>query len=169
MATNTDLIAELSTAADLCALNGLENAAKMLLERASGVVPRLIEPTNLDPRFAQTEFVVEADGFATLALWRENHMELDWQQDPMGIWLQVGELAGLPVAISCSWSRIGGRLVMFWEPTSMVFHHQLVEDWFDRYCSPRTADGRPARTNAMNFHNFRRHILDNPPPEPPHD
>jgi hypothetical protein len=106
----------------------------------------------VDPRYAVTAFVVEATDFEQLTLWQQWHETVTWQQDNPG-WLEtVGHNAGRPVCISVSWNVINGRHVMFYEATSQVVDHELVDAWLVANCNPKWDNGtRRAHTNAMNF------------------
>jgi len=123
---------------------------------------------DIDPRFADTKFVVEANSFEALTLWSQYSLsgglhykdeELPrrkWEQDNHGIWYQIGELAGRPVCVSFFWNVIDGVRVMFYDVTSQVSDILIVEEWLKEHCSPTWDHGRRAHCNAMNFH----HCLD---------
>lgn len=119
----------------------------------------------LDPRFAETMFVVEADDFARHMLWVCHSRESikagyaprdssphDWVQHGDGRFVQVGSFGGMPVNISVFWSTIDGQLVLFYDMCSMVTHSDMVRRWFEKHCNPKYDGGsREARCNAMNF------------------
>ncbi len=114
--------------------------------------------------FAATQFVVQATGTEVQLLWEIHARQalypttvsvLDWEQINPGYVVQVGQIAGFPVNISCRWGRIDGVLVLFWEGISRVVDYQMCEEWLERHCAPRWDGGRMARTNAMNFHHVR--------------
>lgn len=111
----------------------------------------------LDKRYALTDFVLEANSCETLYLWREcQDNDISWVQDNSGLSVDIGEFGDMPVNISVFWNTIDGLLVLFWDPISMVVHHDMIEKWFDKNCNPMYDNGtRRARTNAMNFH----HVL----------
>jgi hypothetical protein len=114
-----------------------------------------------DPRLGATVFVVEATSFEQSALWQQHHEEWPWEQDNPGWLVTCGELDGLPVCFSLTFNRIMGRLVAFWDPTSRMVDHEMIEAWFDRHCSPKWDRGtRPARANAMNFHHCIEALLE---------
>ena len=129
-------------------------------------------PAKIDPRFARTMFVVEADSFSRHMLWlheskeardagygpaKPGHPPQVWEQDSGGIYVEVGMFGKMPICIDCFWTKIDGQLVLFYDACSMVTHARIVDDWLKANCNP-TWDGgkRPARCNAMNFH----HCLD---------
>jgi len=151
---------------------------------ANGHPPRKVEVSGLfgdiDRRFGDTRFLVEADGFARQELWRQHSREAratglvqaaalprDWQQDLDGRVVQVGTFGLAPVNVLCTWATIDGQLVLFWDGISEVVHHGLIEHWFQRYCP--TAYDR--RCDAQNFHNCIQDIVEAnaqaaTPPEP---
>jgi hypothetical protein len=117
--------------------------------------PGLWMPT--DARFSSTQYVVEADDFARLALWDRFHDSFPnrtWRQHPGGGAQQVGCAAARPVLMSCVWADVFGRLVLFCHPCSPLADSRMVERWLARWCNPLAPDGELARCDAMNFHLF---------------
>lgn len=105
-----------------------------------------------DPRFGQTEFVVEANGYESLSLWSDCQKEgISWEQEN-GLMIRVGEVENMPVNISVMWNVVGGMRILFWDSISRMVDYTMIEEWFDRNCCPMYDKGtRKARTNAMNF------------------
>lgn len=110
-----------------------------------------------DRRLTEAVYVVEATSYEQLALWREFSAEsaqhgwgtgtATWKQDNWGFLSEVGQLAGFPVVVCLTFARIYGRLVAFYESTSRVVDHQMVEEWMRAHVP--AYDGH--HTNAMNF------------------
>jgi hypothetical protein len=131
-----------------------------VLARLAGVD---YDPDTGDPRFAATEFVVEADDFSRRALWAENETldtgrSLHWEDDPAGLAIVLGEVAGLPVNVSFVWARLDGHLVLFYSAVSLVTHRGIVERWLLRHCHPKWDGGtRSAHCDALNFHLCREY------------
>ena len=106
-----------------------------------------------DPRFAETEFLVEATSYEKLCLWSETSDESRhpgkhrWVQDYHGLMIHCGDFGGLPVMVCCEWATIDGCLVCFYDATSMVVHHDMVGDRL-KSLAPQATFG-----DAMNFHN----------------
>ena len=84
----------------------------------------MMNTENLDSRFQDTIFVVEATGFEKLTLWTQHSTQwnlkhdpdrrrYEWEQDNYSVWYQIGELEGLPVAIDFAWFKIDGHRVVF--------------------------------------------------------
>ena len=111
----------------------------------------------------RTDYFVEASSFERSTLWRDwakeatnaglssemyKDRQVDWQQQSLGYGQSVGELDGRPVYISLNWATINGRQVMFWEPTSVVVDHDMIEEWLKE----NLPDGIE-KSNAENFHN----------------
>jgi hypothetical protein len=108
--------------------------------------------------FAETKFVVEATDFEQYCLWEKHHEQVKWEQVSPGMWETIGYFGKMPVCVSCSWVRINGHIVLFYEAVSMVTHSEMVERWVEKMTksTPTWGGGRQAHTNAMNFH----HCLD---------
>lgn len=124
----------------------------------------------IDPRFAATEYVVEADSFGKYALWVMNSKDNVWEQDASGVWFQIGELGGTlqkkrPVCIECFWARINGMTVMFYHSSSQVVDHEMIEKWLEKNCYPYNANSkRRAHCDALNFHHCIQYSKEKRPP-----
>lgn len=108
-------------------------------------------------RIAKAIYIVEATSFEEMTLWEERREEFDWQEDRAGYFANLGDWHKKPVCLSIKFARLMGLEIIFWEDTSMVVNHQMIDDWFKKI-----APDVP-RTNAMNFahalHEIRRRIL----------
>lgn len=117
-----------------------------------------------ESRLAKTLFVVEATSFEQLALWRDcakqNHRgeadrtRYDWQERlcPSGWLVTVGELAGMPCAITMSWVKIDGQLIAFYYDCSVVTDSRQTEKWLaDNFTGKWDSGTRRAMTDANNF------------------
>jgi hypothetical protein len=106
-----------------------------------------------------TVYLVEANDFTTIRLWLEWAEEgagegwsspfrrVPWQQIALGYTRIIGELAGMPVAVCVSFARIKGHVAAFYEATSEVVDHRMIEAWLEsEFPAAR------GRTDAMNFH-----------------
>lgn len=105
-------------------------------------------------------YLIEADDFAQLRLWIE-HAEggdgqgwkspfkrVPWEQITLGYSHAIGEFGGMPVCVCVSFARVKGHVVAFYEPTSQVVDHRMVEEWLKtEFPASR------GKTNAQNFHN----------------
>lgn len=108
----------------------------------------------LDDRFADTVYVVEATSFERQALWKQNQEtgRLDWQQDLSGIGPTLGYLDGREICVDFTWAELNGQRVLFYEATSEVVDHKLIDAWLQENCNPSCDNGqRRAHTNADNF------------------
>jgi len=120
----------------------------------------------IDPRFKDTEFVVEADSYAMQSLWERHSTQamfpnpkfntIRWEQDSMGLSYTIGKLDNRPIAVSFFWSKLNSHLILFYHPTSQIVDHLMVEDWLKKYCNPQWDGNRRAHADASNFH----HVLD---------
>jgi len=117
-----------------------------------------------EPRFAKTQFVVEAASYEKHVLWSQHSHQgslnssigklpkFEWVQDHQGRMIKVGELGGRPVIVTFFWFTIDGVLVAFWEATSQVVDHKMIEEWLEANCAPRYDNGhRLAHCDAFNF------------------
>ena len=112
------------------------------------------DPGAVDARCPLTRWVVRVDDNACQQLlWERHHEEFDWQEDISGLLVSLGSFARMPVNIELSWATIGGLLVVFVYPCSLLVHHQMV----DR----AVVDLFPASEGScdvMNFGNMLVHI-----------
>lgn len=108
-----------------------------------------------DPRLEYVDCMVAATSceqqnlWATLASdsrWRpaDARVTYEWEQDTLGQWMQIGELAGYPICVSWSFAVVDGRVVCFYEPTSRVVDYEVVQAWARAIC--------PSHTDAINFY-----------------
>lgn len=104
--------------------------------------------------------VVEANSYEGMCLWRE-HLEQagrSWKAGGGGPMVQVGEIADMPVCIALLVNEIDGHRILFYDATSQVVDHRLIDEWLEKNL-PVTAfeDSDPRKrlnsTNAMNFSN----------------
>jgi hypothetical protein len=130
--------------------------------------------TDFDSLLKQTEFVVEADGFASLELWAKYSAEakqhskigewvcynnVKWEQLNPGCVKTVGYYHKQPVNICLTWQRLNGHLIVFWEAISRIVDYELIDKWFEKNCCPKYDNGyRNANTNAMNFHHVYHYV-----------
>jgi hypothetical protein len=116
-------------------------------------------PASLDPRLACVDCMIQATSaehhhlwstFSEKSDWRPPYVKdpLVWEEDGLGRWAKVGELAGYPIAVSWSFAVIDGAVICFYEPTSRVVDYNVVREWSDSVCA--------THTNATNFHNRPR-------------
>jgi hypothetical protein len=83
---------------------------------------------------------------------------VDWEDDPRGLALVLGEVAGMPVNVSFSWGRLNGFLVLFYDAVSLVVDRGMVDRWLLKHCNPKWDHGRRrAHCDAMNFHLCREY------------
>lgn len=107
-----------------------------------------------DPRFKLTRFVVEANSFETLELWRECKKDgISWEQDCSGLLVNVGELDDRPINMSVTWQTVNGMKMLFWEACSQLVDYKMIDNWFKKNCLPMYMDSpQVAKTGASNFH-----------------
>ncbi len=116
-----------------------------------------------EDRLKQTVYLIEASHFEQFTLWDRwaagskncRRLHLKWEQSN-GYLVTVGHLDKRPIVISMSWDIIEDHPVCFWEPTSELVDHKMIQNWFSKNYTAKTHDGRYAKTNADNFH----HVTD---------
>ncbi len=106
----------------------------------------------LDALLAEAVYMVEADDFARLKLWEENHKRFKtWEEINPGHVLHLGSFPdGRPVIMVIWYNRLDGKVIGFYEVTSEVADWGLVNDFF------KTRDKKT--TNAINFGHALREL-----------
>lgn len=116
---------------------------------------------DIEEYFREVHFLVEASYEEKHLLWLIHHHEPNhgrtvvesWEDEGMGHGVQVGTLDKRPVCITMFYARLEGKRVCFWEPTSQVVDHEMIEKWLRARTKHITWDrGRWASENASNFH-----------------
>ena len=113
-------------------------------------------------RLKRTVFIVEANSFECLCLWRDHAKQnrdprpdmtqQDWEQINSGWMVTVGKVGKRPVCIDVRWYKIDGCLVMFYDACSQVVDHRQVEAWLRKnFTNKYDNDTRWAQCDAMNF------------------
>lgn len=106
-------------------------------------------------RFDQVVYFVEATSFETHSLWKRDHHDekiiKEWEQD-VGNGIKVGKVGKHEVWVSFMFNKLDGQWVCFYNATSQVVDHTLVENWIKKNCPVKTSDGRWAMCDADNFH-----------------
>lgn len=103
-------------------------------------------------RWPKTEYAIEATDEEQHVCWERTHETVRWQQCNGWIvtlaQLLVGEDRGhlerMPVTVCLTWHLLDGHLVAFYEASSQVVDHRIVEKYIRGNCSKHT--------NATNFH-----------------
>lgn len=102
--------------------------------------------------FGRPEFVIEATDFEERCLWNEYGERIQWEQLNPGWWEEIGKVAHRPIAVTVSFARLDGRLVMFYEGCSELVDYKMVRRWVMKMAKPPQRDGRESHCNAPNFH-----------------
>ena len=104
-----------------------------------------------------TFYLVEANSFETLCHWREFHKDgrYTFEQDGMGFTKHIGKFGGMPVVICLFRYKIDGHWVLFYEATSQVVDHRMINKWLDEHVLTHcpSIEGRVHHCNSMNFGN----------------
>jgi hypothetical protein len=113
--------------------------------------------------FKDVVFLVDASYTEHFFLWKENFHELTrqyyavktWEDEGMGHSINIGEINKRPVCVTLFYTEINGHRVMFYEGTSQVVDHKMIERWLQHWTlkTIRWDNGhRWAHSDAMNFH-----------------
>jgi hypothetical protein len=124
------------------------------------ILPPKVEPDELARFFEGVMGVVETTSYERLCLWQENkqHRKLPWKDNLMGYIHTVGEIGDMPVCIRLMTSEIDGHTILFFEPTSAVVDHRMIDKFFEETLPLSAFRGGDREkgvneTNAMNFCN----------------
>ncbi len=99
-----------------------------------------------------TEFVVEADEFARFQLNRQWHEKVDWEFDPRCYKVDIGTFAGFPVTLNLQFTKLNGKRIMFYSPSSQVVDYEMIDQWLQANCNPTRFGGlNRAHVDASNF------------------
>ena len=90
--------------------------------------------TNLDPRFAQTEYAIEGD---SALVWEKFSKLLPWEQHTCGVWYKIGTFHKEPINLHFDWVTFNGHLIVFYNRAHTVMHYGLIEEWLNRHCCTR--------------------------------
>lgn len=96
-------------------------------------------------RCQQCRYHVEATSYERHHLWRDfahaaetlppdirpatHQRRIRWDQIARGFSTIIGRLAAMPVAITITWDKLRDVTIAFWEPTSLVVDHRMIEAW----------------------------------------
>lgn len=100
----------------------------------------------MDEFFQDVPWVVEAHGLEVQYL-QERHKGSPWKYIA-GTLLTVGQFHGHSVSLKCIKYEIDGKMIVFYEDTSVIVNHDLINDWLRAHTKAR-------KTDAMNFHHTR--------------
>jgi hypothetical protein len=85
---------------------------------------------------------------------KNNISRVDWEQIPSGFGITIGHVGKSPIHVCFSFAIINGKKICFYEATSQVINHKMIEDWLiSRFQLTNDNYSRWNHTNAMNFHN----------------
>lgn len=85
---------------------------------------------------------------------RAQHKRVDWVQVSAGFGLTIGSLDKRPVVVCFSFAYINGHKICFYEDTSEIVDHKMIEDWLiSKFQLTHDGYTRWNHTNATNFHN----------------
>lgn len=77
--------------------------------------------------------IVEITRYEERMLWKEYRERMpdgEWIQSLSGPFVTVGQVNGRPVCISLFVNTIGGKKVVFYEASSVMVDHDMINQWF---------------------------------------
>ena len=83
-------------------------------------------------KMSQVVYFVEATSFEKYSLWKQYHEKIDWKQESEGFGNTVGEFGGEPIFINFNFAYLYGKLICFYDATSNVVNHQMVESYIKK-------------------------------------
>lgn len=112
--------------------------------------------------FKDVVFLVEATHHEQHKFWVDHHYKprpespvVRWEQEGMGHTITIGELDKRPVCVSIFYAKINDKRVLFYEGTSQVVDHNMIEEWLHHFTlkTIRWDNGqRWAHCDSSNFH-----------------
>jgi hypothetical protein len=85
---------------------------------------------------------------------RFERTRVDWKQVMSGFGITIGHIKKMPVHVSFSFAIINGKKICFYDCTSRMADHTMVEDWLiSRFQLTNDGYERWNHTNSSNFHN----------------
>lgn len=133
----------------------------------------------LDKRFNDVFYVVEANSHEYGNIWRDNEYciheytydvmrglplqirkpRFEFLQDNSGLAIVVGDFHGEPIVVTFSFFKLNNLTIVAYYPSSMTINYEIVEEWLKEHCNPVYA-GRTARCDANNIHNCLNAVED---------
>ena len=104
----------------------------------------------------EIQYLVEVDSYSKHKLFVEHKLT---QVTSGGSMIHVGMFGDMPICMTLSVVKVNEKYVMMYEPTSMVVHYRMVEDWL-KSKFPHLFEGRYRLTDANNFHNVMLYCND---------
>lgn len=109
----------------------------------------------VDERFKQAVFAVRATECEQGYLKEKFRNRLEWVDDENTLIVNIGETSdGQSLDYIFSWSKINGKMVMFYRAVSNAERRDRISKWIDGI-------GIIPRCDALNFHHVVIHVTDN--------
>jgi hypothetical protein len=111
---------------------------------------------------SKTSYLVEADDFAALCLWKEHCEEgappYDRSNQPRVVWkeecnvgYQIGRIDNRPIMLMMRWATLGKHLVCFFDSPSELVDHKMIDEYLRKtFPGVRKCAARNFRL-ALNF------------------
>jgi len=82
------------------------------------------------------------------------HTRVNWEEVSAGFMLTIGKVYKKPVSVCFNFAFINGHKICFYECTSQMADHKMIEDWLiSKFQLTHDKYSRWNHTNATNFHN----------------
>ena len=101
-----------------------------------------------DEWFKTVHAHVNATYFEQFCIWEKYNQNHNWIQNPHGKLLTLGMVDNRPTCVSLNTVTVDNKVILFFEGTSMLCDHQLINDFIKAKC-PQVR----LFVDAQNFHN----------------
>lgn len=115
-------------------------------------LPSQLDDDQLKPFVTDIFAVVEANSFERHTLWQRHAHQYSWEDNLSGIGYVIGTLDDRPIMLSLLTSTLGGKKILWIEPTSQVVDWKMIDEW-RRFHLPKLR-----KWDAGNFHNVIRDL-----------
>jgi hypothetical protein len=107
---------------------------------------------NLDPRFENVEYLIEADDFAQEQLYIKYNEKYNWIWDRSGLIYIIGSINNCNIGISCNFAKLNGYRVCFYYSDGVIVDWNMINDWLNTNVKCKN------KTDAMNFSQLLQYI-----------
>jgi len=85
---------------------------------------------------SDVKFRCKVSSYSYHSLWKEYSNLVEWGERRSILGITMGTFHRLPVVVSISIVNVAHNKVVFWEPTSTLVDHRIIEAWFEEHWQP---------------------------------
>lgn len=97
---------------------------------------------------------VECNSASMQLLWEKYSNVYNWETKLPSFVKVIGYLNRRPITLSITFATIQGKLIAFWEPTSELIDHAMIEKWFFTFYGKVTPENSIDDNNFFNVINL---------------